>query len=105
MTDTELTCWCAKALEFNERVESYHGRDFDPLHSAEQNEQLVSWLLREGYAMWLASTRSTIDRYDYNLHLPEPMMWSLDMTIPENRRRAICEAVAKVQKEREKHGS
>ena len=70
---------------------------FRLLHNAEQNEQLVSWLLREGYFF---VTHENVFKVFDKLTSSTLGIWCLDTT-PENRRRAVCEAVAKVMQERE----
>ena len=96
MNDLELSRLCAKALDLFD-WEWY----FTPLHNAEQNAQLESWLLREGY--WIefgfcgCVVRKTERITDYGDFRKE---WNLDMTIPENRWRAVVEAVARIMEER-----
>lgn len=119
MNNIELTRWCAKALRlFSEVVQSgkvspvrvhssdgpvswyacYDGTRYDPLHNAEQNAQLVSWLLRENYYFYQFRHRFTL--MDENDTLIAEWDFT-DMTIPENRYRAVVEAVGRVMQERE----
>ena len=114
LSDLEIRKACAKALGFQETAGDYGGPlilyfdpatppssgffEYDPLTNSDQHEELVSWLLKEGYTVTFTAGSCNITRRYYEHTVAS--IGQGDFTITANRYRVVAEFVAGLRKER-----
>ena len=90
MTDLELTKCCAKVMNCEHLLSAHPYIAYDPLKDDAQAFALDEYIVKAGYSIYMDKNRCGIEKRGY--------VWrtTLDMTLPENRRRVRVEAVSKI---------